>query len=124
MISPYVYVGMKGIHFNPNKNKKELLIKTFVAESFGINIEDLNKRCNKPNVVVPRQLAMYFISQNTQYSNGYIAELFGGFERTTVTHSLKQVNNIIDTKDPKIYPIYLEIKQKIKTLIVTTNEHN
>lgn len=124
MISPYVYVGMKEIYINPDEIKKELLINEFVAAHFRLNVEDLTIKTRKEKIVIPRQLAMYFIRENTGKYLKSIGEMFNGFDHTTVIHSLEQINNGIDTKEPKIYPHYLAIKHKISTSIINTNEQH
>jgi chromosomal replication initiator protein len=124
MISPYVFVGLADYVINPTENQKEVLIKECVARYFGIKAEDLYERSRKSKVLIPRQLAMYFIRTNTKIGLKEIAYSFIGFDHTTVMNSVKQIENGIYTKDDKVFPHYLAIKSKLNNLLLVSYEQS
>jgi chromosomal replication initiation ATPase DnaA len=124
MISPYVFVGLEDYVINPTDNQKEVLIKECIAKHFNIKVEDLYNRSRKIEVLIPRQLAMYFIRQKTKICLKEIAYSFVGFDHTTATNSVKQVQNAIDTKDDKVFPHYLAIKSKLNSVLLVSYEQS
>jgi len=124
MISPYVFVGLTNYIINPNDNQKEVLIKECIAKHFNIKVEDLYNRSRKAEVLIPRQLAMYFIREKTKIGLKEIAYSFVGFDHTTVMNSVKQVQNAIDTQDEKMYLHYLAIKSKLNNVLLVSYEQS
>lgn len=122
MISPYVFVGLTDYLINPNDNQKEVLIKQCVAKHFNIKVEDLYNRSRRAEILIPRQLAMYFIRTKTRQGLKAIADTFIGFDHTTVMNSVKQIQNAIDTKDERVYMNYLIIKNKLNNLLLVGYE--
>jgi chromosomal replication initiator protein len=122
MISPYVFVGLTDYLINPNDNQKEFLIKQCVAKHFNIKVEDLYNRSRRTEVLIPRQLAMYFIRTKTRQGLKAIADTFIGFDHTTVMNSVKQIQNAIDTKDERVYSNYLIIKNKLNNVLLVGYE--
>lgn len=122
MISPYVFVGLQDFIVNPTDSQKEILIKEVIAKKFSIKVEDLYDRSRKSTILIPRQLAMYFIRTNTRHGLKEIADSFIGFDHTTVMNSIKQIQNAIDTQDEKVYPHYLSIKSKLNNLLLVSYE--
>jgi chromosomal replication initiation ATPase DnaA len=124
MISPYVFVGLTNYIINPNDNQKEVLIKKCIAKHFNIKVEDLYNRSRKAEVLIPRQLAMYFIRERTKIGLKEIADSFIGFDHTTVMNSVKQVQNAIDTQDERMYLHYLAIKSKLNNVLLVSYEQS
>jgi chromosomal replication initiation ATPase DnaA len=124
MISPYVFVGLTNYIINPNDNQKEVLIKKCIAKHFNIKVEDLYNRSRKTEVLIPRQLAMYFIREKTKIGLKEIADSFIGFDHTTVMNSVKQVQNAIDTQDERMYLHYLAIKSKLNNVLLVSYEQS
>lgn len=122
MISPYVFVGLTDYLINPNDIQKEVLIKQCVAKHFNIKVEDLYNRSRRTEVLIPRQLAMYFIRTKTRQGLKAIADTFIGFDHTTVMNSVKQIQNAIDTKDERVYSNYLTIKNKLNNVLLVGYE--
>lgn len=122
MISPYVFVGLTDYLINPNDIQKEVLIKQCVAKHFNIKVEDLYNRSRRTEILIPRQLAMYFIRTKTRQGLKAIADTFIGFDHTTVMNSVKQIQNAIDTKDERVYSNYLTIKNKLNNVLLVGYE--
>lgn len=89
----------------------KLIIKT-VAEYFDISIEDVIGECRKKELVVPRQIIMYLLREELDYSFPNIGQELGGRDHTTAMHAYGKIKNqIIDNEKTK-QDITL-LKQKI-----------
>jgi len=71
-------------------------IQKLVADYFDIPVEDLRKKSRKREVVVARQLSMYFAKEFTSESLKNIGEFFAK-DHSTVLYSHKAVRDMIDT---------------------------
>ena len=72
----------------------ESIIKT-VADYYGLSVKDIKGPKRSKNVMLPRQLAMYIVSELTEYSTTEIGGEFGGRDHTTVMHSVKKISESI-----------------------------
>ncbi len=83
-------------------------IKGSVCKVFGITVEDIISDTRRRDVVVPRQVAMYFMYKRKMRMEA-IGEIFG---RThgTVVNANKAVQNMIDTKDYLYYDKIMKLK--------------
>lgn len=75
-------------------------IKRVVCNFFNISEEVLCSSSRKQELVYVRQLTMYLANRHTEDSHVQIGKAIGGRNHSTVIHSIKQVNNLIDT-EPK-----------------------
>jgi chromosomal replication initiator protein len=66
-------------------------IQRSVADMFGISVEELKDQSTRRIVTVPRQIAMYLVKQLTEASLLEIGRCFGGKHRSTVMHSIANV---------------------------------
>ncbi len=71
-------------------------IQRLVSEYFNIPVEDLRKKSRKRDVVVARQLSMYFAKEFTTESLKNIGEYFDK-DHSTVLYSHKAVRDMMDT---------------------------
>jgi chromosomal replication initiator protein len=67
-------------------------IQKQVAEHFGVRLADMTGKRRNPNVVFPRQVAMYLARKHTKAPLHEIAETFGGRHHGTVLHACKVVS--------------------------------
>ena len=72
-------------------------IKQIVAEHFSLSIDKLASETRKRQIVVARQLSMYLAKNMTNTSLKAIGEKFGGRDHSTVIHSCKAVQDLMDT---------------------------
>jgi chromosomal replication initiator protein len=72
-------------------------IKKCVADHYEVPIDKLKSQTRKRNVVLARQLSMYFAKNITNHSLKAIGESFGGRDHSTVIYSVRAVNDMIDT---------------------------
>lgn len=67
-----------------------------VADYYRISLEDMCGKQRDKHIVVPRQIAMYLIRQDTQTSLIEIGQLFGGRDHSTVLHACEKIDRAIN----------------------------
>mgnify|MGYP001156836270 FL=1 len=72
-------------------------IQEIVSKYFHISIEDMKDKARKKEIVIARQVAMYFSKDFTNNSLKSIGFHFGGRDHSTVIHAVQSVNDMIDT---------------------------
>ena len=88
-------------------------IQKTVSDYFHINLDDLKAKTRKKEIVIARQVAMYFSKDYTNHSLKSIGYHFGGRDHSTVIHALQSVNDMIDTDSKFRYSVD-ELKKKLK----------
>lgn len=83
-----------------------------VAEYYRLNIDDLKGRGRNKEVVLPRQVAMYFLREETNASLPQIGELLGGRDHTTVMYSVDKIAQEIEQDDQRRREM-LAIKERL-----------
>jgi chromosomal replication initiator protein len=84
-------------------------IKLLVAKYFDVPVEKLHSKTRMREVVMARQLSMYLAKNYTNSSLKVIGDSFGGRDHSTVIHSLKAVQDMMDTD--------LLFKDKVNALV-------
>lgn len=74
---------------NPTRVIKE------ISQFYDINPEDLRARNRKKTIVKARQIIMYILREELNYSYSDIGEKFGGRDHTTVLHACGKISNEI-----------------------------
>ena len=93
-------------------------IQKMVAEYFKVDIDSLKAKVKKREIVIPRQLAMYFCKRYTQLTLALIGENFGGRDHSTVIHALESVEDMIKT-DPNFKNSVDELSKKLKLRVAS-----
>ncbi|MCU0399623.1 MAG: chromosomal replication initiator protein DnaA [Algoriphagus sp.] len=88
-------------------------IQKSISEYYGIHADELKAKTRKKEIVIARQLAMYFSKEFTQHSLKSIGYHFGGRDHSTVIHAVQTVNDMIDT-DASFRNVVNELKKKFK----------
>ncbi|MDB5273180.1 MAG: chromosomal replication initiator protein DnaA [Chitinophagaceae bacterium] len=88
-------------------------IQKFVAEYFGVAVDLLKDKTRKREIVVARQVSMYFAKEYTNMSLKSIGAHFGGRDHSTVIHAITAVNDLIDT-DKRFNATMQDLIKKIK----------
>ena len=88
-------------------------IQKTVADYFKVDIELLKAKVKKREIVIPRQLAMYFCKRYTQLTLALIGENFGGRDHSTVIHALESVEDMMKT-DSNFKNSVEELTKKLK----------
>jgi chromosomal replication initiator protein len=68
-----------------------------VAEYYHISLAAMCGKQRDKHIVMPRQIAMYLIRQETQASLFEIGQLFGGRDHSTVLHACEKIERTINT---------------------------
>jgi chromosomal replication initiator protein len=71
-------------------------IQKTVAEYYHLNQDDLKDKTRKKEIVIARQVAMYFAKEYTNHSLKSIGYHFGGRDHSTVIHAVQTVNDMMD----------------------------
>ncbi|MEQ8472685.1 MAG: chromosomal replication initiator protein DnaA [Marinoscillum sp.] len=88
-------------------------IQKTVSDYFKVSQEDLKAKTRKKEIVIARQVAMYFSKDYTNHSLKSIGYHFGGRDHSTVIHAVQSVNDMIDTNAKFRFAID-ELKKKLK----------
>ena len=88
-------------------------IQKFVSEYFAVTIEQMKDKTRKREIVIARQVAMYFAKEYTNMSLKSIGNHFGGRDHSTVIHALTSVSDLMDT-DKKFRATMQDLIKKIK----------
>ncbi len=92
-------------------------IQKMVAEFFHVRLEDMKAKGRKKEIVIARQVAMYFSKEYTNHSLKSIGYHFGGRDHSTVIHAVQSVNDLMDTNSTFKSSIE-ELKKKFKMKVV------
>ena len=91
-------------------------IQKTVSEYFHLSPDDLKDKTRKKEIVIARQVAMYFSKEYTNHSLKSIGYHFGGRDHSTVIHAVQSVNDMMDVNSNFKNTIKdLQEKLKIKT---------
>jgi len=88
-------------------------IQKMVCDYYHVDYNKLMTKTRKREVVLARQISMYFAKKYTKQSLKAIGDHFGGFDHTTVIHSCTTVKNLMET-DTDYKESLLEIQQKVQ----------
>jgi len=97
-------------------HSKELTIKDIqkmVCEFYDVDYDMMLSKSRKRAIAQPRQITMYLAKKFTNNSLKAIGEHFAGRDHTTVIHSCKSVENLLDT-DPEYRERFEELEQKVQ----------
>ncbi|TVR73263.1 MAG: chromosomal replication initiator protein DnaA [Marinilabiliales bacterium] len=88
-------------------------IQKVVCDYFNIQLDQLQVKTRKREIVQARQVAMFFSKSLTKSSLATIGSQIGGKDHATVLHACKTVNNLMET-DKRFMHCIQEIEKKLK----------
>lgn len=88
---------IKNFVSNMNREITVESIQTLVAEYFSVSKDQLAGKTRKRQIVIARQLSMFLAKKLTDASLKAIGASFGGRDHSTVIHSCKAVQDLLDT---------------------------
>jgi len=88
-------------------------IQKTVSETFNVSLDDMKDKTRKKEIVIARQVAMYFSKQYTNHSLKSIGYHFGGRDHSTVIHAVQTVNDMMET-DSQFCSSVETLKKKLK----------
>jgi chromosomal replication initiator protein len=71
-------------------------IAAAVAEYYHLSLEDMCGKQRDKHIVMPRQIAMYLMRQETQASLLEIGQMFGGRDHSTVLHACEKIDREVN----------------------------
>ncbi len=83
-----------------------------VADVFGVGVERLLGRERSREVVLPRQIAMYLLREEANYSLPQIGEALGGRDHTTVMYGCDKVADMLE-RDDRLRRRVIEIREQL-----------
>ncbi len=100
-------------------------VKEVVAAHYGMPVSDLDKKCRRREIVIPRQICYYFCQQyirNGESQNDQsvttlknIGRQIGGKDHATVMYGIRTVNDLMETDRSfaaEVSTIEVEIKNR------------
>jgi chromosomal replication initiator protein len=70
-----------------------------VADVFGVTVDRILGRNRSQEVALPRQVAMYLLREESNFSLPQIGEALGGRDHTTVMHGYQKVADLLERDD-------------------------
>jgi chromosomal replication initiator protein len=83
-----------------------------VAVAFGVTVENLVGSDRRQEVVLPRQIAMYLLRKEANFSLPKIGEAMGGRDHTTVMYACQKVTDMLE-RDDKLRRRVIKIREQI-----------
>ncbi len=91
---------LSNVLYNPKKRQvtPERIAKA-VSDYYGVGMEQLQGQKREKSIVVPRQIAMYLMREETDVSLLRIGAELGGRDHSTVLHACDKINREIQVND-------------------------
>ncbi len=83
-----------------------------VANSFGISKEQMLGRERTRQVALPRQVAMYLLREEANFSLPQIGDTMGGRDHTTVMYACKQIADLLE-RDHRLRRQVVDIREQL-----------
>jgi chromosomal replication initiator protein len=87
-------------------------VMNHVAAAFGVSVENLLGPDRRQEVVLPRQIVMYLLREEANYSLPKIGETMGGRDHTTVMYACQKVTDMLE-RDDKLRRQVIRIREQI-----------
>jgi chromosomal replication initiator protein len=84
-----------------------------VTSFYNVKLSELQSKRRHKSIALPRQVCMWLARQETRYSLQEIGGYFGGRDHTTVMHSIKTVDDRLDTDDQFAHQVQ-ELSDRVK----------
>ncbi len=104
-------ITLKNLLESPTKNVSPDQIIKAVTKYYDISESDLKGTSRKKEIVKPRQVAMYLLREELEYSFPFIGKKIGGKDHTTVMYSHKKIKKKLETEDDDMKEDITLIKQ-------------
>lgn len=83
-----------------------------VCSFFNIGLKDLTGPKRQKELVLPRHIAMYLLSEELKLTVERIGQMLGGRDHTTIMHGRDKIKKLVNT-DREVQRILIEVKQRI-----------
>jgi chromosomal replication initiator protein len=83
-----------------------------VANAFGVTVDRLMGRDRSQEVALPRQVAMYLLREEANYSLPQIGQAMGGRDHTTVMYACEKVADLLE-RDDQLRRQIIKVREQI-----------
>lgn len=87
-------------------------ILSTICSFFNISLKDLTGPRRQKELVLPRHIAMYLLSEELKLTVERIGQLLGGRDHTTIMHGRDRIKHSVST-DREVQRMLVEVKQKL-----------
>ncbi|MEZ5195084.1 MAG: helix-turn-helix domain-containing protein [Bacteroidales bacterium] len=108
--SPYTVPGIVDRYVSDDPEK----ILKMVADYYDLTLDQIRHKTRLKNIVIPRQVAMFLYKKHTRLSLAEIGRICGNKDHASVLHSVKSVNNMIDTNFETVRLDVAKLELKLK----------
>ncbi len=95
-------------------NNDPKFVLTKICEFFNLNQKDLIGAKRQKELVLPRHITMFILSEHLNMTVEKIGQILGGRDHTTVMHGRDKIKKLINT-DREVQRMLIEIKSQIVT---------
>ena len=97
----------------PRRNEVHLdNVLQSVSEVFGVTIDRILGRDRSQDVALPRQIAMYLLREEANYSLPQIGDALGGRDHTTVMYACDKVADLLE-RDDRLRRQVIKVREQI-----------
>ncbi|NWJ44875.1 MAG: chromosomal replication initiator protein DnaA [Chloroflexi bacterium] len=108
-----VELAVQALHDVMYNTRKKVLtparVVEVVSQFFNMDIKELRGRSRSQDIVLPRQISMYIIREETDTSLVEIGQELGGRDHTTVMHAIEKIEREMETNQ--------QLRQQVNTII-------
>ena len=103
-ISRFINIPAKNLSLDPKK------ILNTICGYFHLSLKDLSGPKRQKELVLPRHIAMFILTEELSLTVEKAGELLGGRDHTTVMHGRDRIRKLINT-DREVQKMVIEVKQ-------------
>jgi len=92
-----IFDDVKKYYLQGSEREKVLYM---IERAFGITVDQLRQRTRKREIVQVRQIAAWWLKNNSKLSLAAIGNFLGGYDHATVSYSHKTVCELIESNRP------------------------
>ena len=100
----------KPINKTPITDPKKVI--SIICQYFDLSLKDLTGPKRQKELVLPRHLAMYILSEDAHLTVERIGKILGGRDHTTVMHGRDKVKNLL-VQNREVQRLMIEVKNKL-----------
>jgi len=88
------------------------MVLNTICSYFNLNLKDMTGPKRQKELVLPRHITMYILSEELNLTVEKIGQILGGRDHTTVMHGRDRIKKLLNT-DREIQKTFIEIKQRL-----------
>lgn len=85
-----------------------------ICQYFDLSLKDLTGPSRLKELVLPRHLSMYILSEELNFTVERVGQVLGGRDHTTVMHGRDRIKSLL-SQDRELQKMLIEVKTKIST---------